>query len=75
MDGWFLKQFQINIWVHHELLDHKYIEDYEMIDKNGYLCVRNYGVKRNIHNYEYMKQVNCVYNEIVDQEHEPYILK
>ena len=48
---------------------------YEMIDKNGYFCVRNYGVKRNIYNYEYMKQVNCVYNEIVDQEHEPYILK
>jgi len=49
---------------------------YEMIDKEGYLRVRNYGVKRDIHNYEeYMKRVNCVYNEIVDQEKEPYILK
>jgi hypothetical protein len=49
---------------------------YEMIDKEGYLRVRNYGVKRDIHNYEeYMKRVDCVYNEIVDEENEPYILK
>jgi hypothetical protein len=49
---------------------------YEMIDKEGYLRVRNYGIKRCIHNYEeYMKRVNCVYNEIVEQENQLYILK
>ena len=48
---------------------------YEMVDKEGYFCVRNYGVKRSIHNYEYMKRIDCVYNEIVDQEKEPYIFK
>lgn len=48
---------------------------YEMVDKEGYFCVRNYGAKRSIHNYENMKRIDCVYNEIVDQEKEPYIFK
>lgn len=50
---------------------------WELIDEEGYLCIRQYGtVVRNINNYkEYMKQCDCVYNEMVHQEEKPYILK
>jgi hypothetical protein len=49
----------------------------ELIDEDGYLCIRQYGsVVINVNNYkEYMKRCDCVYNEMVQQEMEPYILK
>jgi hypothetical protein len=49
----------------------------ESIDEDGYLCTLQYGTKLiGVNKYiESMKRCDCLYNEMIQEEHEPYILK